>query len=41
MLMEYIFPSLWILVVTEMADRDTMEEWPAQLVELEGDRFLA
>lgn len=40
MLMEYIEPSLWIAVVIEMDDQDTLEECLAQLVELEEDHFL-
>lgn len=39
--MEYIVPSLWIVVVTNMGDLDTMEERLAQIVKLEEDRFLA
>lgn len=37
MSMEYIVPSLWIVVVTDMADRDIMEEHLTQLTELEED----
>jgi len=40
MSMEFIMPSLRIIAVTEMDDRDTMEERLVQLVELEEDRFL-
>lgn len=37
---EYIVPSLRIAVVNDMADRDIMEEFLAQLLALEEDRFL-
>jgi len=39
--MEYIVPSLWIAAITDKADRDTIEEWIAQLFELEEDRLWA
>ena len=38
--MEYIVPILWIAVVTNMDDHDTMEEQLAQLVEMEEDCIL-
>eukprot|EP00253_Pinus_taeda_P001903 PITA_01903 len=41
MLMEYIVPSLHIVVFTGMADRRALEERFVQLTELEEDRFLA
>lgn len=34
-------PNLWIAAVTDMVDWDTMEEFLAQLVELEEDHFLS
>lgn len=40
MSMEYIVPSLCIVTLTDMVDRDTLEEWLTQLIELEEDRFL-
>eukprot|EP00253_Pinus_taeda_P017706 PITA_17706 len=40
MLMEYIVLSLQIATLTDMADRETMEESLAQLMELEEDRFV-
>jgi hypothetical protein len=39
--MEYIVPNLRITTVTEMEDRDFMEEHLAQLLALEEDHFLA
>lgn len=39
--MEYIIPSLHIIAFTGMADCRTLEEWIAQLKEIEEDRFLA
>ena len=39
--MEYIVPSLWIAVITGMADRRALEERLAQLEELEEEQFLA
>lgn len=33
-------PSLCIASLTDMADREALEEWLAQLMELEEDRFL-
>lgn len=38
--MEYIVPSLRIVVVMEMEDQDIMEERLTQILELEEDRFL-
>eukprot|EP00253_Pinus_taeda_P016601 PITA_16601 len=38
--MEYIVPSLRIAPFIGMADRRALEEWLAQLIELEEDRFL-
>ena len=39
--MEYIFPSLRIAAFTNIAESHIMEEWLAQLVALEEDRFVA
>lgn len=39
--MEYIVPSLRIAVVTDMDDRNTMEEHLMHLAELEEGHFLA
>lgn len=39
--MEYIVLSFQIATLTNMADRETMEEHLAQLIELEEDQFLA
>lgn len=39
--MEYIVPSLRITTFTGMEDHKALEEWLAQLMELEEDRFLA
>lgn len=39
--MEYIMPSLRITTFTGVADRETLEEWLAQLMEFEEYRFLA
>ena len=41
MLMEYIVPSLRTIVLTSMTDSKALEERPAQLEELEEERFLA
>ena len=38
--MEYIVPSLRIVVITGMTDRKALEERLAQLEELEEERFL-
>lgn len=38
--MEYIVSILRIVALTEMADRETLEEWLTQLMELEEDYFL-
>jgi len=38
--MEYIMPNLRISIVTEMEDKDTMEEHLAEILELEEDFFL-
>ena len=38
--MEYIVPSLRITAFTNMVEPDIMEEWLAQLVALEEDRFI-
>lgn len=38
--MEYIVPNLRIIVVTEMVDRDVIEECLVQLIALEEDFFL-
>ena len=35
--MEYIVPSLRIVALTGMGDREALEEWLAQLMELEED----
>ena len=37
---EYIAPSLCITTLTGMVDREALEEWLVQLMELEEDRFL-
>lgn len=39
--MDYIMPSLRIVAFIGMADHGALEEWLAQLIELEEDRFLA
>jgi len=39
--MEYIMPGLCIAAFIEMVDHGALEEWLAQLTELEEDRFLA
>ena len=39
--MEYIVPSLCIVVATSMDDAKSLEEPVAQLVQLEEDRFIA
>lgn len=38
--MEYILHSVHITSLTGMADREAVEEWLTQLMELEEDRFL-
>eukprot|EP00253_Pinus_taeda_P005927 PITA_05927 len=38
--MEYIVPSLRITSLTSMADREALEEWLVQLMELEEDQFF-
>ena len=38
--MEYIVPSLCIIVATGMEDEGALEELLAQLVQLEEDRFI-
>lgn len=40
MSMEYITSSLQIVVVTNMVDRDIMEECLAQILELEKNCFM-
>ena len=40
MSMEYIVPSLHIVVLTGMMDREAMEERLTQLEELEEERFF-
>lgn len=40
MSMEYIVPNLHIKSLTDMADREALEERLTHLVELEEDRFL-
>ena len=39
--MQHIVPSLRIIAFTNMAEPDIMEEWLAQLVALEEDRFIS
>ena len=39
--MEYIVPILRIVAETSMDDKATLEEFLAQLVHLEEDRFVA
>jgi len=38
--MEYIVPSIRIVALTRMANREALEERLAQVVDLEEDRFL-
>ena len=38
--MEYIVPSLKIVVLADLADEETVEERLLHLLELEGDRFV-
>lgn len=38
--MEYIMPSIRITTFIGVVDREDLEEWLAQLMELEEDRFL-
>lgn len=33
-------PSLSIIALTDMVDREALEEWLAQLMELKEDRFF-
>lgn len=40
MLMEYIMPSLCIAAFIGVVDCEALEEWLAQLMELEEDRLL-
>jgi hypothetical protein len=39
--MEYLVPSLRIVSFTDMDDPSAIQEGLAQLVELEGERFIA
>lgn len=39
--MEYIVPSLCIVVLIDMVDCEALKEWITQLMELEEDQFLA
>lgn len=39
--MEYIAPSLHIVVLKKMVDHEALDKWLAQLMELEEDKFLA
>ena len=39
--MEYIVPSLKITTVTDMVEKETLNERLLNLVELEEDRFVA
>ena len=38
--MEYIVPSLWIVVLIEMTDADAFEQSLTQLVQMEEERFV-
>ena len=38
---EYIVPSLYIAVLIDLLDHETLEEWILQLMELEKDLLLA
>ena len=40
-LMEYIVPSLRIVVLTEMIDVDDIEQSLLQLIQMEEERFVA
>ena len=39
--MEYIIPSLKIVMLTDMEDEDTLSERLMHVLELEEDRFIA